>query len=155
MRLWEAISKLIARRPSPAMTIALVALFFSLAGNGLALEGKFTVDGNDLQRGAVHRYAIHRNAVSSRKLADHAVHASDLANVVRASNEIGIPAGTKDMVTADCPGGTRMLTGGVLSSNLAAPITASLPSGPNSWTGALRNNSASAVTLTVYVLCLK
>ena len=155
MRLRQAISKLVSKRPSPAMMIALVALFFSLAGNGVALEGEFTVDGNDLQRGAVHRYAIQRSAVSSRKLADHAVHASDLAGVVRASNEIGIPAGAKDMVTADCPDATRMLTGGVLASNLAAPITASLPSGPNTWTGALRNNSGSAVTLTVYVLCLK
>ena len=153
MRLRQAITKLVSKRPSPAMTVALVALFLSLAGNGLALQGKFTVDGNDLQRGAVHRYAIHKNAVSSRKLADHAVHASDLANVVRASNVIGIPAGTKDMVTVDCPDGTRMLSGGAASS--AGAIIATLPAGPNSWAGVLRNNSGSAVDFTVYVLCLK
>jgi hypothetical protein len=155
MRLRQAINKLVSKRPSPAMTIALIALFLSLAGNGLALEGKFTIDGNDLQRGAVHRYAIHRNAVSSVKLADHAVHASDVGNVVLASNVLGIPAGTKDMVTASCPDGTRMLSGGAASSDLGRPITATLPSGPNSWTGALRNNSDSNVNLTVYVLCLK
>jgi hypothetical protein len=64
----------LAKRPSPAKIVALIALFLSLTGNGLALSGKFTVDSNDLQQGAVRTYAIDKHAVSSTKIATAAVH---------------------------------------------------------------------------------
>jgi hypothetical protein len=165
MRYTQAFTKLVGKRPSPAMVVALVALFISLTGNGLALSGKFTVDGNDLQRGAVHRYAIHKGAVSSAQLGGDAVHDSNLAKIIVVTNTVSIPPSNQDQLSAQCPEGTQLISGGAGSSTFAnspiesRPNLAPDPDHPHpmpiAWLGGLRNNSASAVDLRVQAVCLK
>src|SRR3954466_703963 len=155
----QATRQMVSRFPSPAMMIALIALFVSLTGNGLALSGKFTVDSNDLQRGAVHRYAIHKDAVSSAQLGGHAVHASDLANIIVVTNTVSIPPSGQDQLSAQCPDGTQLISGGVGSSSYGTAILESRPNiapdtdhpqpMPIAWLGGLRNTLANAVDLRV------
>jgi hypothetical protein len=147
------------------MVVALIALFISLTGNGLALSGKFTVDGNDLQRGAVHRYAIRTGAVSSAQLGGDAVHASDLANIVVVTTIKSVPPSSQDQLSAQCPDGTQLISGGVGSSNYGTTILESRPNiapdtdhpqpVPIAWLGGLRNPLANAVDLRVQAVCLR
>jgi hypothetical protein len=155
MRDSRSLGRLVSKPPSPAMVVALLALFLSLAGNGLALQGRHTVDGNDLQRGAVHGYAIHKDAVSTAKIADGAVHDSQLANIIVVSNTVSVPTSNQDQTGAFCPDGTTRISGGVASETFGTPISGSRPDGTKAWSGWLRNDSGSPVDLTVYVLCLK
>jgi hypothetical protein len=145
------VTSFVRKRPSPAM---MVALFVSLTGNGLALSGKFTVDGNDLEPGAVHRYAIRGGSVSSAKLAGGAVHASDFGTIVTVSKSVSVPNADQNQVGAFCPEGAKRLSGGTASSTFGTPISGSRPQ-PHGWDGWLRNDSGAPVTLTVYAVCLK
>lgn len=165
MRLAHWFTKVVSKRPSAAMMIALIALFVSFTGNGLALSGKFTVDGNDLQRGAVHRYAIHKSAVSSAQLGGDAVHDSDLAKIIVVTNTVSIPPSNQDQLSAQCPDGTQLISGGVGSSHYGTTILESRPNiapdtdhpqpMPIAWLGGLRNTLANAVDLRVQAVCLK
>jgi hypothetical protein len=156
MRHTQAISKLVSRRPSPAMMVALVALFISLTGNGLALSGKFTVDGNDLQRGAVHRYAIHENAVDSARIDNGAVHNADLGKVVIVSESTPLPDNTSQSVAASCPTGSQLLGGGGRTGLTGVPLTDSYPLSDGRWQAdGTNDNSGANGTLTAYAICLK
>ena len=66
-------------RPSPALAISLVALFVALSGSAVALQGKNSIDHNDLRKHVVHRGKIHNQAVTSAKVADESLLATDLA----------------------------------------------------------------------------
>jgi hypothetical protein len=57
-------------RPSPAMVVALVALFVALGGVGWAAA---TIGTNDIQDGAVTAKKLHANAVATKKIRDKAV----------------------------------------------------------------------------------
>ncbi|HKG35272.1 MAG TPA: hypothetical protein VKA89_02410 [Solirubrobacterales bacterium] len=61
------------RRPSPAMIIALVALFAALGGTATALRGKNSVRSDDIAKGAVRTSDIRSGAVKVRKLAPNSV----------------------------------------------------------------------------------
>ena len=142
----QALTQIVSRRPSPAMVVALIALFVSLTGNGLALSGKFTVDGNDLQRGAVHGYAMH----------DNSVHASALGRVVIIKASIALPDNTSQSVTADCPAGSQMLGGGGRTGLTGVPLTGSWPVDDHRWQiDGTNDNSGANGTLEAYALCLK
>lgn len=64
---------LFARRPSPAMVVAFVALLAAAGGSAVALPGKNSVDSGDIRRGAVKRSDIGRNAVNGRKVAMNSI----------------------------------------------------------------------------------
>jgi hypothetical protein len=93
--------KIKLRRPSPAMLVALLALFLAVGGNVVA-------------------YGLGRNSVHSRDIAHGAVRASDLGKFrVRTSGPIldldttahdGIYAGAGGR--AKCKPGERLITGG-------------------------------------------
>jgi hypothetical protein len=61
------------RRPSPAMIVAMVALFAALGGTASALRGKNTVRSDDIAKGAVRTNDIRSGAVKVRKLAPNSV----------------------------------------------------------------------------------
>ena len=64
-------NNLIKARPSPAMVVALVALFVSLGGTAAALQGQDSVQSDDLGPGA---------QVKAPDVADNAVYSPDVAN---------------------------------------------------------------------------
>jgi hypothetical protein len=126
-------------------------------GNGLALLGKFTVDGNDLQAGAVHQYAIHKHAVSSPKLAAGAVHASALGKVVIVSQSVPFPHnGAGEGVAAACPIGSQLLGGGGTTGLCGVPLDGNHPLSDGRWQVDAQNTTPDADgTLTAYAVCLK
>jgi hypothetical protein len=66
-------------RLSSAHVIALLALFFAIAGgSAIALQGKNSVDSGDIKRNAVKSPDIAKNAVTSAKLRNEGVRAVDL-----------------------------------------------------------------------------
>jgi hypothetical protein len=74
-------------RPSPAMIVALIALFVALGGSAAALSGSDTVQSDDLGPGAqVAAADIQTGAVRSAQILDHSVKGVDIAaNSVPAS----------------------------------------------------------------------
>ena len=65
--------KLLARRPSPSMVVAFMALLAAVGGTAAALPGKNTIDSGDIRKGAVKRSDIARNAVNGKKIAKNSV----------------------------------------------------------------------------------
>jgi hypothetical protein len=70
----------VARRPSPAMAVAFVALLAALSGTAIALPGTNTVDSGDIKRGAVKRSDIGRNAVTGAKIRNGSASGADVAD---------------------------------------------------------------------------
>lgn len=66
-------------RPSPAMVVAMIALFVSLGGSAFAALNlpKDSVGTRQLKSGAVTGAKLHNNAVSSSKVKDHSLLATD------------------------------------------------------------------------------
>jgi hypothetical protein len=69
--------RLFARRPSPAMVVAFVALLAALSGTAVALPGKNTVDSGDIKKANVKKSDIAKNAVISGKVKDGSLLAKD------------------------------------------------------------------------------
>jgi hypothetical protein len=68
--------RLLARRPSPAMLVAVVALISSLTGGALAAT---LIDTGDIENGAVTKKKVHKNAVNSKKVKNKTLKAKDFA----------------------------------------------------------------------------
>jgi hypothetical protein len=68
--------RLPARRPSPAMVVAVVALVSSLTGGAVAAT---LIDTGDLSNGAVTKKKLHKNAVNSKKVKNKTLKAKDFA----------------------------------------------------------------------------
>src|SRR4051812_8827333 len=72
-------SRLLGHRPSPAMVVALLALFIALAGTSYAaikLPAN-SVGTRQIKNGAIHRVDLAANAVDSARVADHMLLARD------------------------------------------------------------------------------
>jgi hypothetical protein len=70
----------LARRPSPAMAVAFVALLAALSGTAVALPGTNTVDSGDIKNGQVKNKDIRNNAVTGGKVKDGAVKSADVGD---------------------------------------------------------------------------
>ena len=76
-------------RPSPATTIACLALFFAIAGgSAIALQGRNSVDSGDIKPKAVKTSDIANNAVTTRKIRNNHVRAADIQNNAVGTGEI-------------------------------------------------------------------
>ena len=73
--------RVLAHRPSPAMVVALLALFISLGGSAFAAFSlpKNSVGTKQLKNGAVTGAKLNNNAVTSSKVKDHSLLAKDFA----------------------------------------------------------------------------
>ena len=72
-------SRLLGHRPSPAMVVAMLALFVALAGTSYAaikLPAN-SVGTKTIKNGAIHRVDLAANAVDSARVADHTLLARD------------------------------------------------------------------------------
>jgi hypothetical protein len=69
--------RFIARRPSPAMGVAFVALLAALSGTAVALPGANTVDSGDIKNNAVRSGDIRNNNVNTRDLRNGTVTGTD------------------------------------------------------------------------------
>ena len=93
------------------------------------------------------------NSVGSSELQAGAVRASELGPIIQVSNSTAIAAGANGGVTATCPAGTTVISGGAQPANFGVEMTSSLRSG-NGWLYQAKNNSGAASTLTVFAYCL-
>src|SRR4051794_1408074 len=70
--------RLIHTRPSPALTVAFIALFVALGGSATALRGKNVVKPDDLARNSVGKRAIIKNGVGASEAAAKSVGSSEV-----------------------------------------------------------------------------
>jgi hypothetical protein len=81
-------------RPSPAMIVALIALFVALSGTAVALNGSNTVQSDDLGPGA---------QVKAPDVADNAINGADVVNNSIAGADIAASALPKGRaITSSC-----------------------------------------------------
>jgi hypothetical protein len=170
--------KLSRFRPSPAMVVALIALFVALGGIGYAAvkigtsdikNGAVTakklhdkaVAKNKIRNQAVTRNKIRNQAVNGAKIADGTIGSADLGPVVTRTDSISVPANSARIVSRNCEPGELALSVGANWNGAATvgPVlqAATFLNGQNEPTGgsaAGRNEGASARTLTVSVACL-
>lgn len=159
-------------RPSPAMIVALVALFVAMGGIGYAAAkiGSHDIKANAVKSrhiagGAVTKHAIHRGAVvgvkianrtvTAGKLADNSVRASKLAGTVDGLNSLNVPANDTASTTVNCPAGGQAIGGGFSTpQNGQVRVIRMRRSGDNAWSFGFRNTSGTPRTVDARVTCL-
>ena len=82
-----------AHLPSPAIVVALVALFIALGGTSYSVVrlSKNSVDSSAIKNGAVHRADIAHNAIDTSKVADHTLLALDFKTGQLPTGAQGLP----------------------------------------------------------------
>jgi hypothetical protein len=108
---------------------------------------------NDLGPDSVGSSELQADAVGSSELQAASVRSSELAGIVTAQNSTAIAANGNASVTATCPVGTTVISGGGSAGLYAIHLTSTYRSG-NGWHIDARNESASANTITAYAYCL-
>jgi hypothetical protein len=68
--------RLLARRPSPAMLVAVVALVSSLTGGAVAAT---LIDSGDIKNGSIKKKDLHKNSVNTKKVKNKTLKAKDFA----------------------------------------------------------------------------
>jgi hypothetical protein len=89
-------SRILRRRPSPAMVVAFVALCVALAGTASALPGRGRVKKDDIARAAVRAQHIYQNAVRTKHIKARNVTRSKIAKRSINSELVG-----KDAITGE------------------------------------------------------
>ncbi len=85
-------SRILRRRPSPAMVVAFVALGVALAGTATALPGRGSVKKDDIARAAVRARSIYSNAVRTKHIRARNVTRSKIARRAINSDLVGLDA---------------------------------------------------------------
>jgi hypothetical protein len=93
------------------------------------------------------------DSVGSSELQAGSVRASELGGIIQVSNAVTIKAGANEAVTATCPAGTTVISGGGLPGLYAVSLVGSVRSG-NGWEAYAHSNSGTDTTLTAYAYCL-
>jgi len=91
-------SRILRRRPSPAMVVAFIALGVALAGTASALPGKSRVRKDDIARAAVRTQHIYKNAVRTKHIRARNVTRSKIARRAINSELVGQDAITGENV---------------------------------------------------------
>ena len=92
------------KMPSPAMVVALVALFVSLGGSAYAVS---KVGTNQIKNNAVTTPKIKNNAVTVAKLKSGAVRGNRLSVVQVEGETVSMEPGTSAIAQATCPPGRK------------------------------------------------
>ncbi len=93
------------------------------------------------------------NSVGSSEIQTGAIRASELGTIIQVSNNNAVAAGANVSVTATCPAGTTVISGGAQPANFGVELTSTLRSG-NGWLAQAKNNSGAASSLTAFAYCL-
>lgn len=91
-------SRIMKRRPSPAMVVAFVALCVALAGTASALPGKNRVRKDDIARAAVRTQHLYKNAVRTKHIRARNVTRSKIARRAINSDLVGQDALTGENI---------------------------------------------------------
>lgn len=92
-------------------------------------------------------------SVGSSEIQTGAIRASELGPIVQVTNSVTIKAGDNAVVTANCPAGTTVISGGGLPGLYAVSLVGSVRSG-NGWAAYAHSNSANDTSLVAYAYCL-
>jgi hypothetical protein len=93
------------------------------------------------------------NSVGSSELQTGSVRSSELGPIIQVTNSTPIKAGDNAAVTASCPAGTTVISGGGLPGLYSVALVGTLRSG-NGWIAYAHSNSANDTTLVAYAYCL-
>lgn len=163
----------IRRRPSPAMVVAMLALFVALGSTSVAAIKlqKNAVKTKNLSKGVVKTSKIAGGAVTTSKIDDGAVTtpkinsgaltASKLGTLTRRNeSDLGVADGASGSATAHCLPGERAISGGHSTSGGASgdgwAVSTSVPdAAATEWRVDALNNTGAANNLGAYVLCLE
>ena len=91
---------LLRRRPSPAMVIALIALFVSLSGVSYGVATGF-IDSREIKNNEVRSIDIRNNQIRTRDLRNNEIRGIDIRNSTVQSRDIALNAVTGDDVNED------------------------------------------------------
>ena len=110
------------KAPSPALVVALIALFVSIGGVGYAAS---QIGTNDIKNGAVTAKKLHKKAVRSKKIKKEAVKTGKIRDLAVTTDKLGDQAVTTDKlgnesVNADKLGADSVTTGKVVDGAIAA-----------------------------------
>jgi len=94
------VKSLLARRPSPALVIALIALFVSLSGVSYGVATGF-IDSREIKNNEVRSLDIRNNEIRTRDLRNNEVRGIDIRNSTVQSRDIALNAVTGDDVKED------------------------------------------------------
>jgi hypothetical protein len=108
---------------------------------------------DDLGPNSVGSSEVQDNAVGSSELQASAVRASELGPIIAVTNSTPVANGANASVTANCPEGTTVISGGAQPANFGVELTSTLRNG-NGWLAQARNNSGGASSLTAFAYCL-
>lgn len=93
------------------------------------------------------------DSVGSSEIQAGAIRASELGPIVQASNTTAVAKDGLVSVTATCPAGTTVISGGAQPGNFGVELTSTLRQG-NGWLAQAKNNSGGASSLTAFAYCL-
>jgi hypothetical protein len=93
------------------------------------------------------------NSVGSSEIQAGAIRASELGPIIAVTNSTPVANGANASVTATCPEGTTVISGGAQPANFGVELTSTLRNG-NGWLAQARNNSGGASSLTAFAYCL-
>jgi hypothetical protein len=118
------VKSLLRRRPSPAMLIALIALFVSLSGVSYGVATGF-IDSREIKNNEVRSLDIRNNQIRSRDLRNNEVRGIDIRNSTVQSRDIAINGVTgedvKEETLAKVP--TALLADTATSANSVGGVT--------------------------------
>jgi hypothetical protein len=108
---------------------------------------------NDLGPDSAGSSEIAAEAVGSSELQSGSVRAAELAPIVQASNSTAIKGGGNASVTATCPAGTTVISGGSSAGFYQVRVASSYRSG-NGWHLDARSDAVGDTTITAFAYCL-
>jgi hypothetical protein len=93
------------------------------------------------------------SSVGSSEIQAGAIRASELGPIIQASNANPVAKDGVVSVTATCPEGTTVISGGAQPANFGVELTSTLRSG-NGWLAQAKNNSGANSSLSAFAYCL-
>ena len=110
-----------SRRPSPAMAVALLALFVALGGSAVAAVelARNSVGSEQIRAGSVTTTKLRNGAVTGAKVANGSLSGADITGPVASAGSASTASSAN---TVNCPGGTLPSIGLCVESTLRAPL---------------------------------
>jgi hypothetical protein len=150
--------RLINRRPSPALFVAVIALVAALAGTAVAEQA--TTSAKPVTKKKVKKISKKEINKAAPTLSVGSAFALDELEYVR-SNRVTVPVGANGRATAVCPDGMAATGGGgAFTGASGLNIQRSYPSDGNdfragftAWEFQVRNQSANTQNIRAYVIC--